>query len=283
MYTLLEEKLREYFGWGATALTIFLYIFPIFPFINVLKGKISYEDTPIIIVTANFVNCFCWYIYGDIIFSDQIKICYLIGSISNSILIMIYLGYEVKKFPIDAVLNALIMITGSYAIYKGFTTVVEDDSVIGRICVAASCVVFLSPVHLIYKVMRAKNYNLIPIYTAFILAPSSLCWIIYGVFITDFYVILPNVIGIILATIQIVIFFKYKRNFPGIGEKENTATIDIESNEIEKDEKGNANEKRIEKEEKEEKEDDNTVIKLDEDNQNNNKEKPVKIVSKIGN
>ena len=151
------ESLEDVFGWVATCLTMCFYISPIIPFINVFKGKLSYEDTPAILVSASYVNCFCWYIYGDMIFSDQVKICNGIGAISSLCLICVYLVYEIRKYTLDAILNALIIITGSYAVYRGLTIVVDDDAIIGKICNCTAIIVFLSPIQLIYRVLKENN------------------------------------------------------------------------------------------------------------------------------
>jgi hypothetical protein len=75
---------------------------------------------------------------------------------------------------------------------------------------------------------------------------------------------IPNVIGIVLAIIQICIYTIFKKKYPTLGEKErDTYTIGIENT-------GN-DEKR-----------EDTAIKDDEEIQNNT-EKPVKIVSKLDN
>lgn len=261
----MEAKFREIFGWVATSLTMCFYISPVIPFIDLLKGKINYEDTPAVLVTTAYVNCLCWYIYGDVIFSTQIKMCNLIGAISSLILIFIYLVYELKKYAIDSILNAMIIITGTYAIYRGFTIVIEDDQIIGKICMGTACIVFLSPIQLIYRVMKEKNYNLIPKYTAWISLAATSCWVAYGIFILDINVMIPNFLGFILAIVQIVIFYSYKKKYPGIGERE-SVTIGIESTENEKDKK-----------------EENSNIKEDEDNSSDVKEMPVKIVSKIDN
>ena len=241
------------------------YFSPIFPFINVLKGKLNYEDTPGILVISIYINSFCWYIYGDTIFSDPIKICNLIGVSISFFLMVIYLAYEIKKYMVDAILNISIIFTGSYAIYKGFTIMIDDDTIIGKICFGTSCLVFFTPIQLIYRVTKEKNYNLIPIYLSCASLLSSCFWIIHGVFIKDLYIVFPNVIGIILAKILIFIFLKYKRKYPGIGERESSSTIDIETNE---------NEKEKEKKEEESNKDDEEAPATE-------KEKPIKIVSKI--
>ena len=39
-------KLEDIFGWLAFLLTLFIYISPAISFINVLKGKMSFEESP---------------------------------------------------------------------------------------------------------------------------------------------------------------------------------------------------------------------------------------------
>ena len=56
------DVIQECFGWLGACMNITFYLSPIMPFINVLKGKISFEDTPGIYVTTCYVNCFIWYI-----------------------------------------------------------------------------------------------------------------------------------------------------------------------------------------------------------------------------
>ena len=260
------DNLEDVFGWAATCFAMCIYITPIFPFIRVLKGKLSFEETPGVFVTCSYINCFCWYIYGDMIFSDQVKICNCIGSVITICLITIYLVYEIRKYTLDAILNALIIITGSYATYRGLTIVVDDDAVIGKICIVTSIVVFLTPAYLIYKVIKEKNnYILIQIYTAWGSLISYGFWVLYGIVIKDVYIMIPNVMGIVLAIIQICIYTIFKKKYPTLGEKErDTSTIDIENT---------GNEDRRE----------DTTIKDDEEIQNNTKEKPVKILSKLDN
>jgi len=256
------DKAQEIFGWVATCLTMCFYISPVFPFINVFKRKLSYEDTPIVIVSTSYLNCFCWYVYGDMIFSNQIKICNMVGACSSLILISIYLLYEIRKYTLDAILNILIISSGSYALYNGFIVLIDDDDVIGRICVGTSCIVFLSPIQLIYRVIKEKNYFLIPIQQAWVSLVASSCWTAYGVYLSNINVIIPNTVGIILAIVQIIVYYNFKSKYPAIGDKDFTSTIGIENTGFE-----------------EGKKDEGTTIKIDEDIKTS-KEKPVKIVEK---
>jgi uncharacterized protein with PQ loop repeat len=194
------------------------------------------------------------------IISDQVKISHMISALSCFILIVIYLIFELKKYLLDAILNALILTTGSWALYRAFTIIIDDDRVIGKILIVTTIVVYLAPIQIIYRVIKDKNYIMIPIYSAYVYLFACISWVIYGISINDFYLIFPHVIGTILSLIQIIIFINYKKKYPALGEKEFSSTIGIETT-------GNEETKKEE-------------TKID-DEPSQAKEKPVKIVSKI--
>ena len=258
------ETFQEITGWIGCGITVLSFIFPIFPYLNVLRGKISFEDTPAVYVTTCYVNYFCWYVYGDMIFSDQLKYAYIIGSGINLILMIIYLAYEVKKYLVDSILNTLILITGTWALYRALTIIIDDDRIVGKICIGTSCIVFLSPIQVIYKVIKEKNYNIINILNSWLVLLYGICWVIYGVLITEFYVVFPFAIAIILSLVEIIIYISYKRKYPTIGEKDFSSTIGIETT---------ANEEPVKKEMP-------NVIKYEEEPETKGKEKPVKIITK---
>ena len=255
---------QEASGWIAACLTVCYYVAPVLPFVNVLKGRLNFEDTPGVFVTTCYVNCFIWYVYGDMIFSDQVKISNCVSASISLILIVIYLIYEIRKYLIDSVLNVLLLVTGTWAVYRALTIILDDDRIIGKIGFGTQIVVYLTPIQIVYKVAKEKNYNLIPIYSAWVYVFTCITWIIYGFLISDFYIVFSHIIGAILSLIQIIIYLNFKRKYPGIGEREFSSTIGIETT-------GNEETKKEE-----------TPIK-EEENQPESKEKPVKIISKEGN
>ena len=257
------ELAQESFGWAAVGLTVISFLTPAFPFLNVIKGKLNFEDAPIISVTSCYVNYFCWYVYGDMIFSDQLKYGYLIGSCIFGLLIVIYLIFEIRKYLVDTVLNALILITGTWALYRALTIIIDDDRVVGKICIGTAIIVYVQPMQILYKVIKEKNYVFIPIYNCYLSFLYSVCWLVYGIFITDFYVVFPYAVGIILSLVQIVVYLNYKKKYPIIGERDFSSTIGIETTPNEEAKK------------------ESTPIKMDEmTEETEGKEKPVKISAK---
>jgi solute carrier family 50 protein (sugar transporter) len=256
------DSLQEGVGWGAACLTVLYHLAPIEPFLRVLRGKLNFEDTPGVFVTTCYVNCFVWYVYGDMIFSDQIKYSYLVASCISLLLMVIYLIYELRKYLVDSILNALIIITGTWAVYRALTIIIDDDRIVGKICIGTTLVVFLTPIQTLYKVIKEKNYILIPFYSSIVYLFASIIWVVYGVMITEFYIVAPNAAGIIISLIQIFIYLNFKRKYPIIGERDISSTIGIETSGIEESKK------------------EEPSVKIDDDKPAKTKEKPVKIVSK---
>ena len=251
------DTLQESIGWLAGCFNVCFYLTPTFNFIKVLKGRVNFEESPGVYVTTCYVNCFIWFIYGDMIFSDQVKISNMIAALINLIFMLIYLAFELRKYFVDAILNTLILITGSWACYRALTIVIDDDRVVGDICIGTTIIIFISPIQILYKVFKEKNYNIIPVFSAIIYLFTCLFWFVYAIFIKDFYLAFPNLLGIILSAVEIAVYINCKRRYPGIGEI-TTGTIDIVSG-------GNDENKKEE-----------TPIKIDEG-------KPVEIVNKLDN
>ena len=255
------DTIQEYIGWAAAAVTVVYYLAPIEPFIRVIRGKLSFEDTPGVFVTTCYVNCFVWYIYGDMIFSDQIKYSNFIAACVSLLLMVIYLIFELRKYLVDSILNALIIITGTWAVYRALTIIIDDDRIVGKICVGTSIVVYLTPIQILYRVIKEKNYILIPFYSSIIYLFAAIGWVVYGVFITEFYIVCPHVAGIIVSLVQIAVYLNFKRKYPVIGDRDFSSTIGIETSGAEETKK------------------EEPSVKVDEDKQPKTKEKPVKIVS----
>lgn len=258
---------EETCGWIASAVTLCFFLSYLIPFYDLIKGKLTFEDISGFYLGLVYVNCFCWYIYGDFLYSDCIKKIYLFGSISNFILLFIYLFYEIKTYKTDAILNGLIIVSGTYSIYLILAYMIDNVDIIAKVCFGTYSLLFLYPMFTIYTVINTKDYSLISFNSSCASFVASLCWAIYGYGITEPYVIYPHLVIIILAAIQIIIYLNYKKRYPTIIEQ--SPSIDIENND---------NENMKKEEEKE-----YNINKIDDESQPSIIEKPVKIVEKAEN
>ena len=258
------DDVNDGIAWVAAFFTVIFYIPKIAPFINVLQGMVNFEDTPGFNITICYINCFFWFMYGDMLFSDQMRYGYMVACIICLISMGIYLIYEIRKYFVDTILNFLILTSASWGLYRYLTGDFDNDALLGMVCIFSSILVYLFTIYNIYKVIKDKNYKLIHYYNTIIHLLAVLCWCIYGIIDKDYYIAIPYGFGIILCSIEIILYKKYKKKYPSLQKSLNlNNTIGIENT-------GNEENKKEE-----------TFIKNDDDIQGKIKTKPVKIINKF--
>ncbi len=251
-------------GWTAICLSSCFYFSLVVPFFSVLRCKKNYEFTPIGLIDMIYIDSIAWYIYGDRIVCEKIKLGNCIGAGACLTLIVIYLAFELKKFLVDTILNCLILVLGTLVMHKGLTIVIEDTMVLGKICVGTRIITFCTPIFMIYRVIKEKNYMHISLFTTITYLLACTGWAFYGKNTNDYNVMCANCAGAVLGLIQLCVYFNYKKKYGLLSGP--TSTIGIESGLSEETRK-----------------DDSTTITIDEESQQKAKEKPVKIVAKTDN
>ena len=203
------------------------------PFINVLQGIKNFEDTPKFYIIIIYFNSLFWFLYGSLLFSDQMKLSYMISCIICLISMGIYLIYEIKKDFIDMILNLMILVSVSWGIYCYFTIDFDNDRLLGKICIISSLVFYCFPIYTIIKVITEKNAKLIHINNITIYFFSVLCWFVYGIIDKDYFIAFPYFIGGIIALTQIILYNIYSRKYIQLKNGKNlmSNTIGIENNE----------------------------------------------------
>ena len=216
------------FGWAAIGLSVIFNLLPITSFVNFFSKKTSYESIPASKIFTNYINCLIWYFYGSLIFNKEIKGASILGGIFSLTLIIIFLFVEIQNNLIDSILNCIILIIGTMAIFEWFSYIILDKNIVGRACLISSIVSILIQIPGVYNGIKEKNYSLIEINYAIIAFPTHFCWIIFGLIISDCYVLIANLICIIFSIIQITLYICYKKEYPPINEDESVATIGID-------------------------------------------------------
>ena len=88
------DDYNEMIAWVAAGLTMAFYLPKIAPFINVLQGLKNIEDTPTFYTIISYLNSLFWFLYGDLLFSDQMKLSYMVVCIICLISFGIYLIFS---------------------------------------------------------------------------------------------------------------------------------------------------------------------------------------------
>ena len=254
---------QHIFGYVATGLSSCFYLSLVLPFLNVIRCRLNYEFTPIALIDTIYIDSVAWYIYGDKILCDQLKLCNTIGACCTLLLIIIYLVYELKKYLIDSILNALILILGTLVLHKGLTIVVEDAQMVGKICICTKIITFLIPIIRTCRVIKEKNYKLISVNSTLTYMAACIGWVLFGKAANDINIMCPNGIGVFLCFIQFIVYLNFKKKYGRYSGPSSTIGIENVSTEGKKDE--------------------TTTMNIDEESQEKAKEKPVKIITRLDN
>ena len=201
----------DIFGWIGSVISVVFFIVPCVPFYKLIKEKITYKETPGVLLICSVVNCIFWVVYGVKLGLTQSFITNAIGAIITTVWICIFLVFWVKKHALKSVgfiVLTLVVFVGIFCLFY----YVVPPTVTGYCAMVFNVLMYAAPGEKIYTVIKTKNHTLIPIYSTIAAFVNSACWLIYGIAYSDINVIVPNVLGLFFAILQVTLYLiiKYK-------------------------------------------------------------------------
>ncbi|KDP22571.1 hypothetical protein JCGZ_26402 [Jatropha curcas] len=194
-----------------------MFLAPLPTFIRVYRKKSTEGFHSIPYVVALF-SAMLWIYYAILKSTD-----YLLLSINSSgclveiIYIIVYIIYAPKKAKMLTLKLLIVMNIGGFSAILVLTHFFAKGSsrlsIVGWLCVALSAVVFAAPLSIMVRmrlVIRTKSVEFMPFWLSFFLTLSAIMWLLYGVLLKDIYIALPNVIGVLLGTVQMALYAIYK-------------------------------------------------------------------------
>lgn len=216
---------------SGTVIMLIYFLLSSFPFVKLIKGKTYYDDTPLVFVIGNYLNYLIWFIYAKMIENEQIMYYHGLGCAFSILFFVIYLIYEAQELLVDAILNFLLLITGTFAMYRAVDIFIDDEDIVGKICMSSSGLIVLTPIFYFYQDYK-NNPNFVnnkffkSNYLTFVSIIGYLCWIAYGHINEDENIYRANVIAIIASLIQILVWLIFhklaRRNAKKAKEEEKT-------------------------------------------------------------
>ena len=215
------------FGWIALGLTVVINLFPIVSFYYFYEKKINFDNISASKIFSNYSNCLIWFFYGSLLFISEIKIANLISTIISFILIIIYLINEFKRYYLDFILNCIIVIIGTMTAYRWLGYIIIEKDIIGKICLTSTIISILSQVPDIYTIIKEKNNLSIYINYSIISILTYFCWIIFGIIISDCYLLIANSIRITCSFLFIILHIYNKKEIPTFNDDESVDSMNV--------------------------------------------------------
>ena len=117
------------------------------------------------------------------------RFAYLTGGIISLILMLIYFYLELSRYLLDSILNFILLIIGTLVSYQWLSKIIIEEKIVGMICVLTNISSIIVQFPYIYNGVVKKNYLLIPITYDGVSFPGYFSWVIYGIIIGDYYIL----------------------------------------------------------------------------------------------
>ena len=215
------------FGWIALGLTVVINLFPIVSFYNFYEKKINFDNISASKIFTNYLNCLIWFFYGSLLFINEIKIANFISAIISFILIIIYLIHEFKRYYLDCILNCIIVIIGTMTAYRWLGYIIIENDIVGKICLTTTIISILFEVPDIYTIIKEKNNLSIYINYSIASILTYFFWIIFGITISNYYLLIANSIRITCSFLFIILYIYNKKERPIFNDDESVDSMNI--------------------------------------------------------
>lgn len=199
------------------AINLGLNLSPTPLFYAVFKKKRLYTDIPEFYIFSNIISATLNLSYGNQLKDLMMRISSGIGSIFSVFWGMLYVIFLTKgewKLLLFYWFSVINIAAEIFFIFGFVIPNTEENSCLGNhiaggTAMALTVINAITPGQNIYKVVKDGNYNLIPILITTFIFLCNGCWFIYGLFINQLEIYVPNGLGVILTAVQIVVFLVY--------------------------------------------------------------------------
>ncbi|KAI5076638.1 hypothetical protein GOP47_0008703 [Adiantum capillus-veneris] len=82
--------------------------------------------------------------------------------------------------------------------------------VVGTLCIIASIFSTAAPLTIMHKVVTTRSVEFMPLGLSLGLFLNGACWLAYSIATHDMFLLIPNAIGVVLSTIQLVLYTLYR-------------------------------------------------------------------------
>ena len=155
------------------------------------------------------LNAFCWLKYGLLIGDLQVIVVNTAGTILMSSYTICFCCYSsrrsgIKKQILIALLFAIKV--ELFILYGKFLEYSTEKYICGIIASALTIGFFASPLATIVNVVQTKSTSTLPFYMILANLFVTVQWWLYGLILDDYFIEIPNFLGMCLSAIQLSLF-----------------------------------------------------------------------------
>ena len=209
-----------------TIFSIFLSFSPTVPFMQVFKGEEKIDILPEGMLLCQLLNrllwCSVWVLTKKLIPFINASV----GILITTVFLTLYLYLFFHRKCLKTLSKFLILLGFESAIFFG-AILFGNVSVVSLIAMIFNVAMYIAPGQKILRVIKEKNYKLIPIRSTIVSICCSGSWLMYGIVINLIPQIVPNALGLFFSIANTLawIYFYINRDLSKDKEEETFAVI----------------------------------------------------------
>ncbi|KAF5739889.1 bidirectional sugar transporter SWEET16-like [Tripterygium wilfordii] len=235
-------------------ISLLVFTSPIKTFWQVVKKKSTENYRGVPYITTLLSTCL-WSFYGILKPKDGVLIVTIngAGAVLQLIYVTLFLVYaprdkKIKTAKLVGILNigflGAVIAVALLAIHNFYIRM----TFVGVVCCGLTIGMYASPLSVMRTVMVTKSVKYMPFFLSFFLFLNGGVWSIYAVLVRDIYLGVPNAIGFVFGSAQLILYTVYKNKSRKPAEEDEDVDsvhlVNVEKLVIEDDEEANMSKNR---------------------------------------
>lgn len=211
------DVLHFIFGVFGNATGLFLFLAPTITFKRIISSK-STEQFSGIPYVMTLLNCLLSAWYGLPFVSQNNILVSIIngtGAAIEAIYVLIFIIYAPKKekAKIFGLFAAVLTVFSAVALVSVLALHGSNRKLLcGLAATVFSIIMYASPLSIMRMVIKTKSVEFMPFFLSLFVFLCGTSWFVYGLLGHDPFVAIPNGFGCGLGTMQLILYFIYRKN-----------------------------------------------------------------------
>ncbi|XP_051150714.1 bidirectional sugar transporter SWEET17-like [Andrographis paniculata] len=213
------ETLTFVVGVIGNIISVLVFLSPVKTFVRIVKQR-STEEFDSLPYICTLLNSCLWTYYGVTKpGSYLVATVNGFGIVVELIYVALFLAYAAtpRKRARTGILAGILDVGVFGAAVLATALLLEGEAkinVIGFACAGLNIIMYASPLAAMKTVVTQKSVEYMPFLLSFFLFVNGGVWTLYGVLMRDLFVGVPNGMGFLLGTLQLVLYAIYRNHKP---------------------------------------------------------------------
>ncbi|KAM4735163.1 sugar transporter SWEET1 [Anableps anableps] len=208
--------LTQLLSWACIVFTVGMFSTGLTDLKKMRESK-SADNIQFLPFLTTCLNNLGWLFYGSLKSDHTIVLVNIIGALLQILYIVMYFLYTKQKrlVTLQTLSAAAVLIFG----WLYFTTFLAEGEAqlnqLGLTCSVVTVSMYLSPLTDLVAIIRSGNVQVLSFPLTVATFFTSTAWVLYGLQLNDYYIMVPNTPGIFTSLIRFYLFWKFASTSQG--------------------------------------------------------------------